>query len=462
MVATAFHKAYQMPYELFVFSDDMDGLRKVPSNLPAQQMLEQHLGCPLSSIPDPFGTHKSFAAHNNNKLCQFLDSFGFSYKLKSATDLYKGGVYNPTLKKVLAHHNEIAKIVAADLGEERRKNYSPFLPIHQGKVLQAKVVETDTTNNTIVFIHPHTNKQIRTSILDGKAKLQWKVDWAMRWAHFGVGYEMAGKDLIDSVRVSSKIARVLGAKPPQNFIYELFLDEKGEKISKSSGNGITIEKWLRYAPKESLAYFLYHHPKRAKRLYFDVIPKATDGYIAALKEWWQQSKTEQATNPITHLCFEPRKIEGETPTFSMLLNLATAAGGRDEKFLWGFIQNGYPKLKKGKFEVFDELVKFAVAYFSDFIKPVLNPRDANAMEKSALLELAENLERLKPNTPAEDIQAIVYEVGKAHKFEPLRGWFSTLYEVLLGSSQGARFGSFVALYGIKETIQLIRQRCQNA
>ena len=459
MVMNAFRKLYGMECRLFVFSDDMDALRKVPENVPNRRMLEGHLGEPLSSIPDPFGEEGSFAARNNEALRRFLDDFGFTYEFKSATDLYKSGSYDEILKRVLADHQHIRGIVAAELGEERRRTYSPFLPIHRGKILQAEVVATDIEKNLITYIHPQSGERLRASVLGGGCKLQWKADWAMRWAAMAVDYEMAGKDLADSVRLSAKIVRQLRRRPPQNFIYELFLDENGEKISKSVGNGITIEQWLRYAPKESLAYFLYHRPERAKRLYFDVIPKATDEYLLSLKRWQKQDEGERAENPVSHLCFAPTNIADETPSLSMLLNLVTAAGGRDADFLWGFIKHGYPQLRTGKYPKFDELVERAIAYFNDFIKPSLKPREPNDKERRALLELAASLEKLPKNSGGEEIQKLTYELGKKHRFEPLRLWFVTLYEVLLGSSQGARFGSFAALYGIRRTASLIRRRC---
>lgn len=461
MVMNAFRRLDKnIKCKLFVFSDDMDALRKVPENVPNRKMLEENLQKPLSSIPDPFGEAMSFAAHNNAALCRFLDDFGFDYEFKSATAAYKNGDYDEMLKKTLSRHEQIRDLVAAELGEERRRTYSPFLPIHEGRVLQAEVIAADWKTATITYIHPQSGDELRTSVLGGNCKLQWKADWAMRWAAYGVDYEMAGKDLIDSVRVSAKIARRLGAVPPLEFIYELFLDENGEKISKSIGNGITIDQWLRYAPRESLAYFLYHRPKRAKRLYFDVIPKATDEYLTALKTRHRQNETERAQNPIDHLCFAAAAMPEQTPSFSMLLNLVTAVGGGDADFLWGFVNQGYPKLRADKYPKFDELVERAVVYFTDFIKPTLKPRRPNGDERRALLELAQTLEKMvKENPNGEEIQTAVYEIGKKHRFEPLRRWFITLYEVLLGSSQGARFGSFVALYGIAATATLIRRRC---
>ncbi len=459
MVMNAFRRLYEMECRLFVFSDDMDGLRKAPENVPNRKMLEENLQKPLSSIPDPFGKHSSFAEHNNAELRRFLDDFGFSYEFKSATALYKNGDYDEVLKKALAKHDEIRSLVAAELGEERRRTYSPFLPIHEGKILQAEVVATDPQNNALSYIHPQSGERITTSILKGECKLQWKADWAMRWAAMDVDYEMAGKDLIDSVRVSGRIARLLGKKPPCNFIYELFLDENGEKISKSVGKGITIDRWLKYAPKESLAYFLYHRPERAKRLYFDVIPRAADEYLAAVKRWQVESEEQRTENPISHLTFAPPKMAGETPSFSMLLNLAAAAVGENAELLWGFIKKGYPQLQRGSYPKFDEMVEYAAAYFTDFIKPALRPRQPTAEERVALLELAEGLEEMPADADAEAIQSLTYEIGKKHRFEPLRSWFSTLYEVLLGSPSGARFGSFAALYGRGRTAHLIKLRC---
>jgi lysyl-tRNA synthetase class 1 len=267
------------PTRLIAFSDDLDGLRKVPDNVPNQAMLTEHLGKPLTQIPDPFGTAESFAHHNNAMLRHFLDRFGFDYEFVSATECYTTGRFDAVIRKVLYAWDAIMGVMLPTLGEDRRKTYSPVLPISpsSGRVLQVAVEVIDAEAGLIAF-DDEDGSRVRQSAFGGAAKMQWKVDWAARWAALGVDYEMAGKDLIDSVVQSGKIARALGARPPEGFNYEMFLDEKGEKISKSKGNGLSLEEWLRYGSEESLAFYIYREPRRAKSLHIGVIPRAVDEY----------------------------------------------------------------------------------------------------------------------------------------------------------------------------------------
>ncbi len=455
-IRRAFTELTGLPSRLLAFSDDMDGLRKVPGNVPEQDMLRAHLGQPLTKIPDPFGTHPSFGAHNNAMLRRFLDSFGFEYEFASATDYYLSGRFNHALSVVLAKHDAIKKIILPTLGPERRATYSPILPIHPrtGIVMQVPIEQTDIEANTVFWRDPETNDRFETSVLDGGAKLQWKADWAMRWFALGVDYEMSGKDLIDSVKLSSRIVQELGVEPPETFTYELFLDEQGQKISKSKGNGLSVEEWLAYAPPESLGQFMFNAPQRAKRLFFDVIPKAMDEYIVNAER--APADPDPRTNPAWHI--NGGSIANEAPSpigFGMLLNLASVVNAENPDMLWGFIQAYKPDATPQSAPFLARLVDYAVRYYQDFVRPTKSFRPASPLERAALEDLATSLAALPEAADAETIQTMVYEVGKRHPFASLKDWFGCLYQVLLGQAEGPRFGGFVALYGINETISLI-------
>ena len=456
MVRHAFQRLSDVPTRLFAFSDDMDGLRKVPDNMPNQDMLAKHLGKPLTAIPDPFGTHESFGHHNNARLKAFLDTFGFDYEFQSATECYRSGRFDDALLKVLANYDEVMNVILPTLGEDRRRTYSPFLPIcpRSGRVLQVPVVALDASAGTISY-RDEDSSTVETLVTGGRCKLQWKADWAMRWVALGVDYEMSGKDLIDSVKLSSAICRIIGGRPPVGFTYELFLDEAGEKISKSKGNGLAVEDWLRYAPPESLALFMYQAPRRAKRLFFDVIPKTVDEYMTFLEQLPAQPEAERLNNPAWHI------HDGTPPevtvhlSFSILLNLASVCNTEDKAVLWGFISRYAPNATPASAPLLDRLVGHALAYYRDFVKPAKRYRPPNDMERTALRDLIDALRRLPAESDAETIQNEIYEVGKHHSFESLRDWFGCLYETLLGQSHGPRMGSFIALYGVEETIILI-------
>jgi lysyl-tRNA synthetase class 1 len=444
---------------LICFSDDMDGLRKVPDNVPNKEMLTGHLNKPLTSVPDPFSNeYPSFAHHNNARLRRFLDQFGFEYEFYSATECYKSGMMDETLLKMLRVYDKVMDIILPTLGEERRKTYSPFLPIcpRTGRVLQVPMIERHPRKGTVVYIDPETGKKVETPVTGGHVKCQWKADWALRWTALGVDYEMAGKDLIDSVVLSSRICRVLGGAPPEGFHYELFLDEHGQKISKSKGNGLTIEQWLKYANPESLSLFMYQKPKAAKRLYFDVIPRAVDDYVSANSSFQTQTSQQRFDNPAWHIhAGHPPKAELPI-TFNLLLNLAAASNAHDKDTMWGFIRRHAPDASPEKYPLLDHLAGYAVAYYDDFVKPTKRFRAPTDKERAALLALGQALAKAAPGATAEELQNIVYETGKAHGFtDNLRAWFQAIYEVLLGQSQGPRFGSFIELYGISETRELI-------
>ncbi len=444
------------PSRLLAFSDDMDGLRKVPDNVPNREVLREFLGRPLTRIPDPFGTHDSFGAHNNARLRGFLDGFGFEYEFASASAYYAAGRFDAALRRVLECFDEILAVILPTLGPERRATYAPILPIHPetGIVMQVPIERVDPDAATIVW-RDEAGRRFETSVLGGAAKCQWKADWAMRWSALGVDYEMSGKDLIDSVKLSTQICRILGARPPIGFTYELFLDDQGQKISKSRGNGLSVEEWLRYGPPESLAQFMYNAPQRAKRLYFDAIPRATDEYVANVERARAAPETAQA-NPAWHIHAGQIPDNAGSPIpFGMLLNLASVVNAEQPQMLWGFIRRYSPDATEQTQPFLARLVEHAVAYYRDFVRPAKRFRAADDIERAALADLAETLRGMEPGTPAEAIQTAIYEVGKRHPFPALKDWFGCLYQVLLGQEEGPRFGGFVALYGVTETVGLI-------
>ncbi|MBO1323801.1 lysine--tRNA ligase [Acetobacter sp. TBRC 12305] len=452
------------PSRLLAFSDDMDALRKVPDNVPQREMLEKFIGQPLSRVPDPFGTHDSFAAHNNARLRAFLDGFGFEYEFASSTDYYTSGRFDAALKRVLEVHDEILAVILPTLGPDRRATYSPVLPLHPrtGEVMQVKMDAIDPVAGTVRWTDPASGEVFETPVTGGHAKMQWKADWAMRWYALGVDYEMSGKDLIDSVRLSGRICKILGGTAPAGLTYELFLDDKGQKISKSKGNGLSVEEWLRYAPPESLGQFMFNQPQRAKRLYFDVIPKTADDYLAhAEKACTQQAQNptgaELRANPAWFILKGQVGPQACSPVpFGMLLNLASVANADTPEVLWGFIRRYDAAVSPETHPMLACLVKHAVAYYADFVRPAKTFRAPTDMERAALADLAECLRGYEGDAPdAAALQNLVFEVGKRHGFEPLRAWFGCLYEVLLGQKEGPRFGGFVALYGVGETIALI-------
>ena len=451
----------QVPTKLIVFSDDMDGLRKIPDNVPNREMLEEDRDKPVSRVRDPFGEYESFAHHNNARLRAFLDGFGFDYAFMSSTDCYASGRFDEVLLRFLARFDAIQAIMLPTLGEERRATYSPFLPISPktGKVLQVPTLERHVEAGTIVFAD-EDGTLTEVPVTGGHVKLQWRPDWAARWTALEVDFEASGKDLIDSVRVSDKLTKVLGGVPPVAFHYELFMDENNQKISKSKGNGLTMEEWLRYGAPESLAYYMYQSPKSAKRLFFDVIPKATDEYLQQLDAFNRlraQSDAPALDNPAWHVHRGAPPEQGSPVSFSLLLNLVSAADASTKDILWGFIQTYIPGATPRSQPLLDRLSDYAIHYYEDFVKPSKTFRLANPQEKAAMEDLVVRFKTLPAGADAEAIQNEVFEAGKAAGFEPLRLWFTALYEVLLGQSQGPRFGSFAAIFGLDRTIDLIER-----
>ncbi len=459
MVRRAFETLndHRRPTRLIAFSDDMDGFRKVPANLPEQEMLAEHLGQPLTGVPDPFGCCESFAHHNNKRLRDFLDRFGFEYEFLSSTRQYRSGAFDETLMVMLDRFDEVMKIMLPTLGKERQETYSPFLPISPktGKVLQVPTLERNPAKGTIVF-EDEDGEKTEIPVTGGHVKIQWKPDWALRWAALGVDYEMSGKDLIESVKVSSKICRVLGGKPPDGFNYELFLDENGEKISKSKGNGLTIEEWLTYGPPESLSLYMFTKPKTAKKLYFDVIPKAVDEYLGHLSAYHRQEPDKRIENPVWHIHEGHPPDKGSPISFALLLNLVSASGEAEKETIWGFISRYEPDATPETYPFLDNLVRHALSFYRDFVAPTKQYRAPTDIERAAMEDLIQRFRQLDAETTdPELIQNEVYAAGKDHPFENLRDWFRALYEVLFGQSQGPRFGSFAAIYGLPQTITMM-------
>ena len=456
MVRQAFAALSDRPSRLIAFSDDMDGLRKVPDNIPNPGMVGEHLGKPLTSIPDPFGTHESFGDHNNAHFRTFLDDLGVDYEFRSATASYRAGDFDEALRTVLRRHDEVLAIVLPTLGEERRTTYSPFLPVSErtGRVLQVPILERDADAGTLVY-EDEDRARVETPVTGGRCKLQWKADWAMRWVALGIDYEMSGKDLIDSVRLSSRICQALGGSPPQTLIYELFLDENGEKISKSRGNGLTLEEWLTYASPESLKLFMYHQPGRAKRLFFDVIPRAVDDYLGFLEAYDGQDEDARHRNPAWFLHGGSPPQEDVPVSFGMLLNLVGVSNTDDQHVLWGFLSRYAKGASPEKNPMLDRMVGYALTYYRDFVQPAKRYRVPTEAERGALEVLVAALEALPTGVDGEAIQSEVYRIGREHGFENLRDWFRALYEILFGQSQGPRMGSFIELFGVAESVVLI-------
>ncbi len=456
MVRRAFEVMSEIPTRLISFSDDMDGLRRVPDNVPDPEAMAQHLQKPLTSVPDPFGTHASFGDHNNAMLRRFLDTFGFDYEFQSARDFYRSGAFDPTLRLAAERYDALMEVMLASLREERQQTYSIFLPISPttGRVLYVPIRHVDAKDGTVTF-DDEDGRETTVPVTGGNVKLQWKPDFGARWAALGVDFEPYGKEHAPNTGVYSAICRILGGTPPEVFTYELFLDDIGQKISKSKGNGLTIDEWLTYAATDSLSYYMYAKPKTAKRLTWDVIPKAVDEYHQQLRAYADQDDAARLANPVFHIHGADVPQSDMVVPFAMLLNLAAVSGAEDRATLWGFIRRYAPDASPEANPQLDEAAGFAVRYFADFVKPGRVFRAPDARERAALADLRERLAAWEGGADPEALQSEVFAVGKAHGFEPLRGWFTALYEVLLGASQGPRFGGFVALYGVDETVRLI-------
>jgi len=467
MVRHAFETLCDIPTRLLCFSDDMDGMRKIPDNVPDRAFLQPHLHKPLTVVPDPFGgNYESFGHHNNAMLRRFLDHFGFQYEFASATDYYRSGRFDAMLIRALEKFDDIMAVMLPTLGEERQATYSPFLPISPttGRVLYVPMKDVNPKQGTITFAD-EDGTDVTIDVRGGRCKLQWKPDFGMRWAALGVDFEMFGKDHQTNAPIYDRISEILGAVAPNHFVYELFLDDKGQKISKSKGNGLTIDEWLTYADPDSLSLFMYNKPREAKRLYFDVIPRAVDDYAAFLNAYGRQEPKDQLMNPVWHIHQgNPPKPEEGGISFALLLNLAGVANAHEKSALWGFIRRYQPGLSPETHPRLDKLTGYAVRYFEDFVRPKKQYRLPTEEERLALIDLEGALALLPEGSSPEDIQQKVYDVGRRDPYRTVQkdgshgvaqGWFNMLYQVLLGEEKGPRFGSFAALYGIANTRALI-------
>ena len=462
MVRWAFSKISDIPTRLIEFSDDMDGLRKVPTNIPNQDEVAKYIGCPLTRVPDPFGKYDSFAAHNNAMLCEFLDSFGFDYEFVSSTEMYKSGRFNDALVKILENYDKIMEIMLPTLGEERRQTYSPIMPISPstGHVLAVPLLSVNPEKATVTFVD-EDGTTVEQSVLNGNAKLQWKADWAMRWLALDVDYEMCGADLTDSYKLSGQIVKIIGGHQPDNLTYQLFVDEMGQKISKSKGNGITIDEWLTYANPESLALFMYTKPTTSKRLYFDVIPRSVDEYYQYLNAYDKQNDTEKMTNPAVYIHREHGVPVDRMPiTYNLLLNLANAANTERIEDMWGYISAYNPELTPENNPELNKMAGYAVQYYHDFVKPAKQYREPTESERTVLRDLADGLAQFIGKTGIEkDVETYCYDIGKKY-YDPsrLREFFAMFYNVLLGQTAGPRLPNFILIYGIEKTIEMINAK----
>ena len=459
MMVNALKQLTDLPTEIITFSDDMDGLRKIPENVPNQELLNNNLHKPLTQVPDPFKKFNSFGEHNNEMLKDFLNKFNFKYNFKSSTELYKGGIFNPTLQIILENYKGIMDIIIPTLGNERQKTYSPFLPIcpKSGRVLEIPVLEILKEKSKIIF--DNSGEKLEVSILNGECKLQWKVDWAMRWYALDIDFEMYGKDLIESAILSSRIIKLIGKTKPSGFAYELFLDEKGEKISKSKGNGITIDQWLEYAPPESLSLYMYQNPKRAKKLYKEIVPKTIDEYLDFMEKSKTQNNLQLLMNPTWHVHNGNIPKEEIIMSFSMLLNLVEASNADSKGLLWKFVKKYKKNISEKDNPIFDNLVGYAIKYFNDVIRLKKKYKEPSEKEKIALKALVKTLDKCNDKMSPEDIQTLIYSTGKENGYsENLRDWFKLIYEVVFGDENGPRMGFFISFFGVDETKKLISEK----
>ena len=459
MMVNALSHLTDLPTEIITFSDDMDGLRKIPENVPNKELLNKNLHKPLTQVPDPFTKFDSFGEHNNQMLKIFLDKFKFKYNFKSSTALYKSGFFNKSLQIILENYQGIMNIIIPTLGKERQKTYSPFLPIcpETGVVLEIPISEIIKEKSQIIF--DNNGKKLETSILDGSCKLQWKVDWAMRWFALDIDFEMYGKDLIESAILSTKIIKLIGKNNPSGFAYELFLDEKGEKISKSKGNGITIDQWLKYASPESLSLYMYQNPKRAKKLYKEIVPKAVDEYLDFIEKGKTQNELQLLMNPVWHVHNGKIPKEEIIMTFSMLLNLVETSNASSKELLWKFVKKYKKNISEKNHPIFDSLIDYAISYFNEVIKLQKKYKKPNDEEKNSLKALIKTLDNCNDDMSPEDIQTLIYSTGKENGYaENLRDWFKLIYEVVFGDENGPRMGFFISFFGVNETKQLIEDK----
>ncbi len=459
MVRTAFRLLTrdQIPTRLLCFSDDLDGMRKIPDSVPSKEAMEPHLQKPLTSVPDPWTNEfASFGDHNNAMLRRFLDTFGFDYEFASATDYYRSGKFDAVLLRAAERYDDIMKVMLPTLGPERQATYSPFLPISpiSGRVLYVPMKEVNAKDGTITFAD-EDGRDTTVPVTGGHVKMQWKPDFGMRWAALGVDFEMFGKDHQTNAPIYDRICEILGGKAPEHYVYELFLDDQGQKISKSKGNGLTIDEWLSYASTDSLGLYMFQKPRTAKRLHFDVIPRAVDEYYSFIAAYQGQDAAARLENPVFHVHYGAVPTPDVPLSFALLLNLVATANAEDTKVMWGFIGRYLRGATAATHPELDKLAGYAVRYFNDKVKPFKTYRAPTEQERAALQDLHDRLGAYEGSTDGGALQDLVYAIGNEHKFEPLRDWFKAIYQVLLGDDQGPRFGSFIALFGVVETRKLI-------
>lgn len=461
LVRQAFMQICDIPTKLICFSDDLDGFRKVPTNLPNNEMLQEHIGKPLTSVPDPYGECESFGDYMNAKLRSFLDEYGFEYDFYSAKKCYESGLFDEMLLKVIQEYDKIMDIMLPTLGPERRATYSPFMPIckKSGKVLQVKIEEIDKSNATIKY-KDEDGELIETAVTGGKCKLQWKPDFGGRWSALDVDYEMYGKEHMPNSKIYTQICQTLGGKAPLQFFYELFLDKNGEKISKSKGNSISVDDCLKYAPKESILLFMYNSPSKAKKLFFEVLPKSIDEYLTFIEKYHNETdEVKQLSNPVYHIHNgDVPKINNYKITYSLLLNLASVCNPDNKSILWGFISKYAPEATPDTSPYLDKMASSAINYYNDFVKNSKEFILPSAKEKEVLDKVIEYLKSIDDNITAEELQSAIYNIGMNANYENLRDFFKMIYQVLLGQQEGPRLGSFFKLYGIKDTIKLIESK----
>ena len=467
-VRNAFEEVTGLDTRLMTFSDDMDGLRKVPLNFPNQRMLKEHLGRPLCTIPDPFSESDCFSGYMNNKLRDFLDTYQFNYEFKSSSVSYKGGDFDQGLAILLEKVQDVHSIVAPTLGEEKRDSWSPFLPICPscGSVYSTRVTEYFPSRGEIGFVCDGNGGDFagcgaegEVSIFSGNVKVGWKMDWALRWYTYEVDYEMYGKDLIESAKLSGRIVRLMGKHPPVGMNYELFLDEEGKKISKSVGKGLTVDTWVEYAPIESLLYYIFQNPRRARRLYWDVVPKCVDDYLDALRKYPTIEPEKSPEQALWHIYGRGNSVPsyGAQVNFSMVGNLISALGTDAPDLLVEYL-NRYDKKSDDYPVVIKELIRKGMNYYRDFILPKKQYRTPLASEADQLRQLLFALEGAD-FLNEEELQAIPFELARKNNIDP-KLFFQMFYEIVLGQQRGPRFGSFAKMLGLEHIQQMLNKRIE--
>ena len=454
------------PARLIVFIDDIDGLRKVPESVPHRDEWKRYLGQPVARIPDPFGCCKSFADHMIDLLSKFLAPVEVDLELARASEMYASGRFDDALKLMLDKREDIIRVITPTLREENRAGWSPFMPICPacGQVNSTRVVAYHPDRAAVEFSCERDfggahgcGHRAEQSVLGGNAKVGWKVDWALRWYVLKVDYELYGKDLIDSARLSGQILRLLGGKPPIGFPFEMFLDEEGHKISKSVGRGVTVDDWQRYAPIEVLKYFLLLSPRRARKLFIETIPQYVDEYLDALREYARADNVEARRNMALEFVLQSRSSRrfDSSLTYSMTMNLVAALGSSDRDLIWKYLTRYDPAIAgDAETEALGRtLMDCALNYYADFIEPTKKRYAPNNSEREQLKKLIEFLEA-NPDAPGDEIEKKIYDLGREYYPKP-GNIFPLLYRVLLGQDRGPRLGAFIRLATPARVVELL-------